>query len=116
MLCLLGGPTRCGGGTNDEEQEDESECGDTPASRLTQRLLMETVPQRTVANRRRPDAREYRCVVDSSFTFVSMAVVSTRTGARDMGFVWRVFNPPFIQVAWMLGGCTLFIESPCHHP
>ncbi|KAJ3614801.1 hypothetical protein NHX12_018371 [Muraenolepis orangiensis] len=48
------------GGPGDEEQEVESECGETPASRLTQRLLMETLPQRTVANRRRQDVREYR--------------------------------------------------------
>ncbi|KAG7262923.1 hypothetical protein CRUP_018926 [Coryphaenoides rupestris] len=52
---------RCGvggEGAGDEEQEDDSECGETPASRLTQRLLMETVPQRTTGNRRRQDVRE----------------------------------------------------------
>uniref|UniRef100_A0A3Q2VUI5 Axin-1 n=1 Tax=Haplochromis burtoni TaxID=8153 RepID=A0A3Q2VUI5_HAPBU len=34
----------------------------TPASRLTQTLLMQTAPQRASASRRRQDSREYRCV------------------------------------------------------
>uniref|UniRef100_A0A8C2YVC9 Axin-1 n=1 Tax=Cyclopterus lumpus TaxID=8103 RepID=A0A8C2YVC9_CYCLU len=45
-----------------EEEKDEEECGDTPADRLTQSLLMQTTPHRTSTNRRRPDSREYRCV------------------------------------------------------
>uniref|UniRef100_A0A3Q3K3W2 Axin-1 n=1 Tax=Monopterus albus TaxID=43700 RepID=A0A3Q3K3W2_MONAL len=40
----------------------EEECGDTPAGRLTHSLLMQTVPQRASASRRRQDSREYRCV------------------------------------------------------
>uniref|UniRef100_A0A3Q1ERC3 Axin-1 n=1 Tax=Acanthochromis polyacanthus TaxID=80966 RepID=A0A3Q1ERC3_9TELE len=44
------------------EEKDEEECGDTPAGRLTHSLLMQTVPQRTSASRRRQDSREYRCV------------------------------------------------------
>ncbi|XP_056136114.1 axin-1-like [Lampris incognitus] len=52
----------CGGGGRREVQEegDEEEFGDTPASRLTQRLLMETAPQRASVSRRRQDTREYR--------------------------------------------------------
>lgn len=45
-----------------EEEKDEDDCGDTPAGRLTQSLLMQTVPQRATASRRRQDSREYRCV------------------------------------------------------
>uniref|UniRef100_A0A3Q0T5P3 Axin-1 n=1 Tax=Amphilophus citrinellus TaxID=61819 RepID=A0A3Q0T5P3_AMPCI len=44
------------------EEKDEDDCGDTPAGRLTQSLLMQTVPQRASASRRRQDSREYRCV------------------------------------------------------
>ncbi|KAM3623615.1 uncharacterized protein V6R79_013278 [Siganus canaliculatus] len=53
---------RCGGGAGKavDEHKDEEECGDTPASRLTHSLLMQTVPQRVSANRRRQDGREYR--------------------------------------------------------
>lgn len=55
---------RCGaGGVREvEEEKDEEECGDTPAGRLTHSLLMQTVPQRATASRRRQDSREYRCV------------------------------------------------------
>lgn len=52
---------RCGGGPREAEQEEE-ECGDTPAGRLTQSLLMQTVPQRISTGRRRQDTREYRWV------------------------------------------------------
>uniref|UniRef100_A0A3Q4GQ85 Axin-1 n=1 Tax=Neolamprologus brichardi TaxID=32507 RepID=A0A3Q4GQ85_NEOBR len=45
-----------------EEEKDEDDCGDTPACRLTQTLLMQTAPQRASASRRRQDSREYRCV------------------------------------------------------
>ncbi|XP_035993305.1 axin-1 isoform X1 [Fundulus heteroclitus] len=48
----------CGGGGR--EAEEEKDCGDTPLSRLTQSLLMQTAPQRATANRRRQDSREYR--------------------------------------------------------
>uniref|UniRef100_A0A3B4FG11 Axin-1 n=1 Tax=Pundamilia nyererei TaxID=303518 RepID=A0A3B4FG11_9CICH len=43
-----------------EEEKDEDDCGDTPACRLTQTLLMQTAPQRASASRRRQDSREYR--------------------------------------------------------
>ncbi|XP_061882574.1 axin-1-like [Entelurus aequoreus] len=50
---------RCGGSAI-EAEEEKDECGDTPAGRLTQSLLMKTVPQRTSTGRRRQDSREYR--------------------------------------------------------
>ncbi|XP_051940380.1 axin-1-like isoform X2 [Hippocampus zosterae] len=50
---------RCGGGQREAEQEDE-ECGDTAAGRLTHSLLMQTVPQRISTGRQRHDTREYR--------------------------------------------------------
>lgn len=53
---------RCGGGAKDleeEEENEEEECGETPTSRLTQRLLLETAPCRASTNRRQ-DTREYR--------------------------------------------------------
>lgn len=50
---------RCGGAREEEEDGDE-ECSDTPASRLTHSLLMQTAPQRATVCRRRPDSREYR--------------------------------------------------------
>ncbi|CAL1600804.1 unnamed protein product [Knipowitschia caucasica] len=49
---------RCSG-AQEAEEDGEEEC-DTPASRLTHSLLMQTAPQRAVVNRRRPDTREYR--------------------------------------------------------
>uniref|UniRef100_A0A8C5D3W2 Axin-1 n=1 Tax=Gouania willdenowi TaxID=441366 RepID=A0A8C5D3W2_GOUWI len=51
--------------TEDEEEveeEKDEDCGDTPAGRLTQSLLMHTAPQRASANRRKPDSRECRFV------------------------------------------------------
>lgn len=51
---------RCGGVREEDEDRDEGESSDTPASRLTHSLLMQTVPQRATVNRRRPDSREYR--------------------------------------------------------
>ncbi|XP_028317233.1 axin-1-like [Gouania willdenowi] len=54
---------RCGGGGGGErevEEEKDEDCGDTPAGRLTQSLLMHTAPQRASANRRKPDSRECR--------------------------------------------------------
>ncbi|XP_033838124.1 axin-1-like isoform X1 [Periophthalmus magnuspinnatus] len=50
---------RCAG-ERDAEEDRDGECSDTPASRLTHSLLMQTAPQRAVVNRRRPDSREYR--------------------------------------------------------
>uniref|UniRef100_A0A8C5D2B1 Axin-1 n=1 Tax=Gouania willdenowi TaxID=441366 RepID=A0A8C5D2B1_GOUWI len=44
------------------EEEKDEDCGDTPAGRLTQSLLMHTAPQRASANRRKPDSRECRFV------------------------------------------------------
>uniref|UniRef100_A0A8C7K7K3 Axin-1 n=1 Tax=Oncorhynchus kisutch TaxID=8019 RepID=A0A8C7K7K3_ONCKI len=44
----------------EEEEEGEEESGDTQASRLTQRLLMETAPHRVSTNRRAGESREYR--------------------------------------------------------
>ncbi|XP_008394375.1 axin-1-like isoform X1 [Poecilia reticulata] len=49
-----------GGVREEEEEKDEEDCGDTPVSRLTQSLLMQTAPQRASPNRRRQDSREYR--------------------------------------------------------
>ncbi|KAL1005152.1 hypothetical protein UPYG_G00055230 [Umbra pygmaea] len=43
-----------------DEDEEDDESRETPASRLTQRLLMETAPHRASANRRAGDSREYR--------------------------------------------------------
>lgn len=56
---------RCGGGGGGREVEEEKDedCGDTPAGRLTQSLLMQTAPQRASTSRRRQDSREYRCVL-----------------------------------------------------
>uniref|UniRef100_A0A3P8US85 Axin-1 n=1 Tax=Cynoglossus semilaevis TaxID=244447 RepID=A0A3P8US85_CYNSE len=45
----------------DDEEKDE-ECGDTPASRLTHSLLMQTATQRVSVSRRRQESREYRFV------------------------------------------------------
>uniref|UniRef100_A0A3B4ALZ3 Axin-1 n=1 Tax=Periophthalmus magnuspinnatus TaxID=409849 RepID=A0A3B4ALZ3_9GOBI len=45
---------------SDNSEDRDGECSDTPASRLTHSLLMQTAPQRAVVNRRRPDSREYR--------------------------------------------------------
>uniref|UniRef100_A0A3Q3DVG9 Axin-1 n=1 Tax=Hippocampus comes TaxID=109280 RepID=A0A3Q3DVG9_HIPCM len=44
----------------DRSEQEEEECGDTPAGRLTHSLLMQTVPQRISTGRRRQDTREYR--------------------------------------------------------
>ncbi|KAJ8246126.1 hypothetical protein GJAV_G00263910 [Gymnothorax javanicus] len=44
----------------DQEQEEQLECDPTPSNRLTQKLLMETAPQRAVTNKRYQDSREYR--------------------------------------------------------
>uniref|UniRef100_A0A3P9HLW2 Axin-1 n=1 Tax=Oryzias latipes TaxID=8090 RepID=A0A3P9HLW2_ORYLA len=49
----------------DEEwrwKEKDEDCGNTPASRLTHSLLMQTAPHRATTSRRRQDSREYRCV------------------------------------------------------
>uniref|UniRef100_A0A1A8EE01 Axin-1 n=1 Tax=Nothobranchius kadleci TaxID=1051664 RepID=A0A1A8EE01_NOTKA len=53
---------RCGGGggVGEAEEEKDEECGDTPASRLTHSLLMQTAPQRASSSRRRQDSRECR--------------------------------------------------------
>lgn len=51
---------RCGGVREEEDDQDDGECSDTPASRLTHSLLMQTAPQRAAVSRRRPDSREYR--------------------------------------------------------
>ncbi|XP_061536187.1 axin-1-like isoform X1 [Phycodurus eques] len=50
---------RCENGQREADQEEE-ECGDTPAGRLTNSLLMQTVPQRTSTSRRQQDTRECR--------------------------------------------------------
>uniref|UniRef100_A0A671SLL4 Axin-1 n=1 Tax=Sinocyclocheilus anshuiensis TaxID=1608454 RepID=A0A671SLL4_9TELE len=44
----------------DQEQEQNHESDPTPSSRLTQKLLMETVPQRVASTKRYQDNREYR--------------------------------------------------------
>uniref|UniRef100_A0A3P8YCA8 Axin-1 n=1 Tax=Esox lucius TaxID=8010 RepID=A0A3P8YCA8_ESOLU len=44
----------------EEEEEEEEDSRDTPASRLTQRLLMETAPHRVSTSRTAGDSREYR--------------------------------------------------------
>lgn len=44
----------------DQEQEQNHESDPTPSSRLTQQLLMETVPQRVASSKRYQDNREYR--------------------------------------------------------
>ncbi|XP_036409167.1 axin-1-like isoform X2 [Megalops cyprinoides] len=44
----------------DRELEEEPECDHTPSNRLTQKLLMETAPQRVVTNKRCQESREYR--------------------------------------------------------
>ncbi|KAI1884657.1 hypothetical protein AGOR_G00228670 [Albula goreensis] len=41
-------------------EEEPGGCDHTPGNRLTQKLLMETVPQRVVTNKRCQDNREYR--------------------------------------------------------
>ncbi|KAJ8391851.1 hypothetical protein AAFF_G00084670 [Aldrovandia affinis] len=44
----------------DQEPDEQLECDPTPTSRLTQKLLMETAPQRAATNKRYQDNREYR--------------------------------------------------------
>uniref|UniRef100_A0A9J8C5S8 Axin-1 n=1 Tax=Cyprinus carpio carpio TaxID=630221 RepID=A0A9J8C5S8_CYPCA len=44
----------------DQEQEQNHESDPTPSNRLTQKLLMETVPQRVASSKRYQDNREYR--------------------------------------------------------
>uniref|UniRef100_A0A673MTZ6 Axin-1 n=1 Tax=Sinocyclocheilus rhinocerous TaxID=307959 RepID=A0A673MTZ6_9TELE len=44
----------------DQEQEQNHESDPTPSNRLTQKLLMETVPQRVASTKRYQDNREYR--------------------------------------------------------
>ncbi|XP_026068450.1 axin-1 isoform X3 [Carassius auratus] len=44
----------------DQEQEQNHESDSTPSNRLTQKLLMETVPQRVANSKRYQDNREYR--------------------------------------------------------
>nr|XP_015215317.1 PREDICTED: axin-1 [Lepisosteus oculatus]XP_015215318.1 PREDICTED: axin-1 [Lepisosteus oculatus]XP_015215319.1 PREDICTED: axin-1 [Lepisosteus oculatus]XP_015215320.1 PREDICTED: axin-1 [Lepisosteus oculatus]XP_015215321.1 PREDICTED: axin-1 [Lepisosteus oculatus]XP_015215322.1 PREDICTED: axin-1 [Lepisosteus oculatus]XP_015215324.1 PREDICTED: axin-1 [Lepisosteus oculatus]XP_015215325.1 PREDICTED: axin-1 [Lepisosteus oculatus] len=44
----------------DQEPEEQQESDPTPTSRLTQKLLMETAPQRAVTSRRYQDSTEYR--------------------------------------------------------
>ncbi|CAM4348642.1 unnamed protein product [Leuciscus chuanchicus] len=44
----------------DQEQDLNSESDPTPSNRLTQKLLMETVPQRVANSKRYQDNREYR--------------------------------------------------------
>uniref|UniRef100_A0A8C7ZMA2 Axin-1 n=2 Tax=Oryzias sinensis TaxID=183150 RepID=A0A8C7ZMA2_9TELE len=51
---------RCGGGAREMEEEKDEDCGNTPASRLTHSLLMQTAPHRATTSRRRQDSREYR--------------------------------------------------------
>ncbi|XP_029294496.1 axin-1 isoform X2 [Cottoperca gobio] len=44
----------------DPEPEEQPECDPTPSHRLTQKLLMETAPQRVASNARFQDSHEYR--------------------------------------------------------
>lgn len=44
----------------DQEPEEQPECDPTPSSRLTQKLLMETVAQRVAGSARFQDSHEYR--------------------------------------------------------
>ncbi|XP_060799078.1 axin-1 isoform X2 [Neoarius graeffei] len=44
----------------EQETEEHSESNPTPSKRLTQKLLLETVPQRTASSKRYQDGREYR--------------------------------------------------------
>lgn len=44
----------------EQETEEQSESNPTPSKRLTQKLLLETVPQRTANSKRYQDGREYR--------------------------------------------------------
>ncbi|XP_070837753.1 axin-1 isoform X2 [Chaetodon trifascialis] len=44
----------------DHEPEEQPECDPTPSSRLTQKLLMETAPQRAANSTRFQDSHEYR--------------------------------------------------------
>lgn len=44
----------------DQEVEENSESDPTPGTRLTQKLLLETAPQRAASNKRYQDGREYR--------------------------------------------------------
>ncbi|XP_035261332.1 axin-1 isoform X2 [Anguilla rostrata] len=44
----------------DQEPDEQLECDPTPTNRLTQKLLMETAPQRAATNKRYQDSREYR--------------------------------------------------------
>lgn len=52
----------------DDEEKDE-ECGDTPASRLTHSLLMQTATQRVSVSRRRQESREYRFVSTAMYLY-----------------------------------------------
>nr|XP_046271363.1 axin-1 isoform X2 [Scatophagus argus] len=44
----------------DHEPEEQPECDPTPSNRLTQKLLMETAPQRVASSTRFQDSHEYR--------------------------------------------------------
>ncbi|XP_074512138.1 axin-1 isoform X2 [Sebastes fasciatus] len=44
----------------DQEPEEQPECDPTPSNRLTQKLLMETAPQRVASSARFQDGHEYR--------------------------------------------------------
>ncbi|XP_071373968.1 axin-1 isoform X1 [Centroberyx affinis] len=44
----------------DQELEEQPECDPTPSNRLTQKLLMETAPQRVASSTRFQDSHEYR--------------------------------------------------------
>ncbi|XP_030264282.1 axin-1 isoform X3 [Sparus aurata] len=44
----------------DQEPEEQPECDPTPSNRLTQKLLMETAPQRVASSARFQDCHEYR--------------------------------------------------------
>lgn len=44
----------------DQEQEENAENDPTPSNRLTQKLLLETVPQRVASSKRYQDSREFR--------------------------------------------------------
>ncbi|KAG7223144.1 hypothetical protein INR49_015751 [Caranx melampygus] len=44
----------------DHESEEQQECDPTPSSRLTQKLLMETAPQRVASSARFQESHEYR--------------------------------------------------------
>lgn len=52
----------------DQEAEGQHESEPSPSSRLTQKLLMETAPQRAAGSARFQDGHEYRYVLPEAFT------------------------------------------------